>query len=114
MTEVWYEEEAKRLEEENKARLAEQGYKEAIRLEQGVNDLVIDTGKKPEQVDTKNGKKWVFNLKEPEDRCLMASDYLYELVVKVLAQEKGAGAVQIVRTGEGTDTRYVVSPPKKK
>jgi hypothetical protein len=108
MTSTWFETEAKRIEKEDKERLKEMGYKEALVLEQGTTVVTLNVKDAPKKVKTQYGEKFVLECIDPKDKAVMCSEYLYGLIVDELMTNKGNGKLKITRIGEGKATRYSV------
>ncbi len=108
----WIEEEVERIKEENEKRLEELNYKPALVLNDGINEFEIDLSVRPREINTRYGRRWVFELIEPSDKCFICSDYLYSLVIQHLANNNASGRMQVIKSGQGRDTRYFIVKKK--
>lgn len=103
--EEWIKTEAERLEAQRAEDMEKQGMKPLLFIEEGENNFEISRIVEPRKVDTKNGPAHVFELNHPAEKQLMASDYLYGVVIRQLAKQHD-GRIRLLRTGQAKDTKY--------
>lgn len=92
---------------ERQQKMQELGYKENVQLKEGENYLEIDTSKNIKEIDTIFGLKYIYELKQPENKTLKASDYLNRLVLSRLAQKED-GKINIHKFKDGSKVKYKV------
>lgn len=95
------------MNKEREQRLKELGYKESIRLQEGENYLNINVAEGVKKIKTIYGEKYVFELIEPKNKILMASQYLARLVSGVIATQKN-GEINILKFLDAGKVKYKV------
>ena len=92
---------------ERAERFKEMGLKEVVRLKEGENYININTAENVKEISTNWGDKYIYDLIEPADRVLMASDYLSRLILSVLAQQEN-GEINIIKFVDNKGVKYKV------
>ena len=64
----------------------------------------IDSSKGVRKVNTANGTRMVYELKNDDENCLMASPYLHSLIIKCL--NDGIEKITIIKSKSNGKTRY--------
>lgn len=105
----WLAGEKERIDKENAENLKKQGFKPVFELKQGENVVDLSLVNPPKKVTTKWGDRYVYDLKEPADLSLMASEYLHSEIVSFLL-DNNTTKLKIVRVGEEKNTRYTILP----
>lgn len=112
--------ETEKHEEERKAEAKAKGYRPLLQLVKGINNVTIDLMEAPRKITYKNKfdpkkgdvtKNLFHVLGQKEDMDLMVSFPLYRQILKKLQtvpHDDPEVTLQIMRSGEGTDTRYEV------
>ena len=112
----WAQERAKKGAEERKARSAEKGYEEFLKLPNGTSTLEFVEGEEPRELTGAYGPQTVFKVRyQPKGGNLKVYDWavsnrsysLLQAVVGLLAQ--GVTQINVTRIGSGMDTRYEVT-----
>jgi len=83
------------------------GLKEVVRLKEGENYININIAENVKEIQTNWGLKYIYDLVEPADRVLMASDYLSRLILSVLAQQEN-GELNILKYVDNKGVKYKV------
>ena len=96
------------LNKDRKAALKEQGKAEFLTLPEGVTTIHVDCTVALREMDGDFGKRKVFRItSDGEEYDLPASYSLAAKILKTMTAEKTTN-VQIIRAGEGKQTRYSV------
>jgi len=111
----WAQKSAQKQAEERKARSAEKGYEEFLKLPNGTSTLEF-VGDEPREVTGNYGPQTIFKVKctlkgvgeKTYDWAVSNKSYsLLQAVVGLLAQ--GVTRINVTRIGSGMDTRYEVT-----